>query len=845
MQNQSQAKAQGPAQARIADSVRQAHLASAAAVELSSELKAAVDRACASIAPTWPLDRFIAVNPLWSRTSEPLPQVASRMASLSGATLLMPRSWYAREWREGRLRAEHLRAAIRRTGSRVSEERLMEILGRREERVLSRPRVVDVLDQEPRRKLEMPWREFVIHRTSQFCASYFDDGQASFVPDKNGGLYASWRRFAPEDRGPSTLMGLAGGHAAFRALAESLPDNAEAMIGLAMADLGVPSHEHENYLQMLLLDINGWASWCAYLRWTARLAGGDDRRIIDLLAVRIAWEWILLRAGGDRLEADWHREMAAWPAVDRQAESARKDDWLLQEAAEIAWQDEISRRLPEGFAQTRPSAPKAQAIFCIDVRSEVYRRALEAQDQRIQTLGFAGFFGMPIEYAPVGAQAARPQLPGLLAPKFRVVDQGVDEKLPALRRSRLHVKSAWKSFKGSPLSSFAFVESMGLFFGGGLLAETFFKSERPGESHERAGLTAAEDRVRSPKIALRADGSPMSGKERCDLAEGMLRAMSLTRGLAPLVLLIGHGSETRNNPHAAGLDCGACCGQTGEANARAAAELLNDPEVREALRARGLEVPSGTRFVGALHNTTTDEIAIFDEAAIPEEHRPALAELRADLRAASAVARRERAPKLGLGDLPGEKLEKAIEARARDWSEVRPEWGLAGNAAFIVAPRERSKHLRLDGRSFLHDYRWQEDKDFAILELIMTAPMVVTHWINFQYYASTVDNLRYGCGNKVLHNVVGGHVGVFEGNGGDLRIGLSMQSLHDGDRWQHAPLRLAVYLEAPREAIDRVLQKHAKVRELVENEWIRLFQIDSDAKGVFARRGSEWRNALS
>ncbi|HSO33084.1 MAG TPA: putative inorganic carbon transporter subunit DabA, partial [Labilithrix sp.] len=203
-------------------------------------------------------------------------------------------------------------------------------------------------------------------------------------------------------------------------------------------------------------------------------------------------------------------------------------------------------------------------------------------------------------------------------------------------------------------------------------------------------------------------------------------------------------------------------------------------------------------------------------------------------------ARRERAPKLGLGELPDTSLHAAVVERSRNWAEVRPEWGLAGNATFIVAPRERSRHLDLGGRAFLHDYRFEEDKDFAILELIMTAPLVVTHWINFQYYASTVDNGRYGSGNKVLHNVVGGHLGVFEGNGGDLRIGLSLQSLHDGERWMHAPLRLSVFIEAPRSAIDRVLEKHPKVRELVDNEWLHLFQIDVGERALFVRRNAGW-----
>jgi uncharacterized protein YbcC (UPF0753/DUF2309 family) len=255
--------------------------------------------------------------------------------------------------------------------------------------------------------------------------------------------------------------------------------------------------------------------------------------------------------------------------------------------------------------------------------------------------------------------------------------------------------------------------------------------------------------------------------------------------------------------------------------------------VRAGLVSRGIDVPETTTFIGALHNTTTDEVTLFDQATD-------LADVRAMLERAGAATRRERAPRLGLGDLSDEKLHAAMVRRARNWAEVRPEWGLAGNAALIIAPRERSRHLDLEGRAFLHDYRFEDDADHSVLEGIMTGPMVVAHWINFQYYASTVDNARYGSGDKVLHNVVGGHLGVFEGNGGDLRLGLSLQSLHDGERWMHEPLRLAVYIEASRAAIDRVLDAHAKVAELVDNEWLHLYQLDTRERGVFARRDGDW-----
>ncbi|MBE2248079.1 MAG: DUF2309 domain-containing protein [Myxococcus sp.] len=793
-----------------------------------------MERACALIAPTWPLDRFIAVNPFWARAHTPMPQVASELGALSGARLLMPRAWFACELREGRLTVDDLREALAQRGSSATEQQLLALLHTEEPPVAARSRVVDVMDALPARQLELSWRDFVVQRLSQLCASYFDESQAQRGPVGRGGLYSTWRRHALADHAPDLLMGARG----YQATAAALPATAHELIALALAELEVPQEEHERYLQMLLLDLNGWASWCAYRRWTAGLAGQEDDHLVELLAIRLAWDWLLYRLGGRAVQAGWRRAMAGWPAVDRAAQAARPHDWVFQRAAERAWQRALFQRLPDGAAASRPEAPTAQALFCIDVRSEVFRRALEAADARVQTLGFAGFFGLPVDYRPLAAEAARPQLPGLLAPKYRVSDAGAPRSLEPTRRARLQASRAWSAFKSSPLSSFAFVESMGLFFAARLVSDAFSRRARASEHPERSGLTASEDAARAPRLTGRVDGTPLSIEERCQLAHGMLRAMSLTRGFAPLVLLVGHGSQTSNNPHEAGLDCGACCGQTGEVNARAAAALLNEAEVRAGLRARGVALPDTTHFLAALHVTTTDDVVIFDEAAVPEPHRPALAELRATLTRASAAARRERAPKLGVPVLEDAALHAALVDRARDWAQVRPEWGLAGNAALIVAPRERTRHLDLEGRAFLHDYRFEEDPDESILELIMTAPMVVTNWINLQYYASTVDNARYGSGNKVLHNVVGGHLGVFEGNGGDLRIGLPLQSLHDGARWVHAPLRLSVVIEAPREAIDRVLTRHVRVRELVEHEWLHLFQLEG--KAVHARRAGGW-----
>ncbi len=795
-----------------------------------------IDAACARIAPTWPLDQFIAVNPLWGWTERPLPEASARLAALCGSRFLMPRAWFRGEREAGRLSDSSLQAAIDEAGAPCTVADLLALLEAEEAAPPRRALVADVLDAGRNLARRVSWCDFVTHATSQYCAAWFDDGQARLGPDRAEGLYPGWLRQAAHDHSPRLLMGMKG----FRHSVRSLPADPRSLIAEAVEVLGVAPADREGYFTAALLRLNGWASWAAYQRWQARLIGGDDDAIVHLLALRLAWELILFRAGPAELTLRWRSAMAAWPVADRAAARAQDLDWLLQRAVEITWQAPVCRGLAEGLREPAPTrqSPAVQAAFCIDVRSEVLRRALEATTPEVETLGFAGFFGLPIDYLPLGGAAARPQLPGLLAPAMRAADRCAEPGLGARRQARLDAASAFREFKLAASSGFSFVESFGLLYAGKLVAQGLGRG-RPVPQPEGAGLRRTEAAGVKPRLV--GAGEPAQAESRADLAAGILRAMSLTRSFARLVLLAGHGSETVNNPHAAGLDCGACCGQTGEVNARALAALLNEPAVRGGLAARGIVVPATTWFLAGLHNTTTDEIVLHDLDEVPASHRDDLAALSGWLAAAGARARAERAGRLGLPQMGADALREAIGTRAKDWSQVRPEWGLADNAAFIVAPRQRSRQLDLGGRSFLHDYRWQDDAGFGVLELIMTAPMVVTHWINLQYYASTVDNRRFGSGNKVLQNVVGGHLGVFEGNGGDLRIGLPMQSLHDGERFVHTPRRLAVFIEAPREAIDAVLAKHAKVRELVEHGWIHLFQLDGEQAAVNLRHPGGWR----
>ncbi|MCZ8251642.1 MAG: DUF2309 domain-containing protein [Hylemonella sp.] len=804
---------------------------------LARAIEAACAQACEAIAPAWPLDRAIAVNPHWGRIGRPVREVAARMAVLGGIRVFPARDYLRQAWDSGRVSEADLKAALRELPAAQSAGlQVADCLAalRSPEPAHQLPLLIDVLDDDPDRHTRLSWRQAVTHQVSQTCAAYFDEHQADWQPAQQQGLYAFWRDTLTHDHGIGLLMGLPHLSRALHALPATRED-AERWV---LQRLGLPQAVWADYLESVLLTVNGWASWCAYLGWQARLEGRSDPHLRELLAIRLAWGAILLECKDDdsarrafaNLQEEWRHD-GEWLA---RASNDLLVDEVWQLALEQGYQRALARKLQAvGGVQPVLGAEgiEVQAAFCIDVRSEPLRRALEAAWPAIQTVGFAGFFGLPVAYTPLATQARRPQLPGLLAPAMEVQDL-VRPAVPArrdetadaalARRQRFAWSEQWAASSRWPSAAYSFVEAAGLGYLS-KLGEWLQPSTRERERGDQSGLPARYRPVCRPMLV----GLDLDAKVA--LAQRVLHAMGLDHDLAPLVLLVGHGSQSANNAHAAALDCGACCGQTGEVNARVLAQLLNDPAVRAGLSAQGLVIPSATVFVAALHNTTTDEIEGHDLDLLPTQARERWARLQPVFAQACDQVRRERAPLLGLD--PGaarDALHEQLRRRANDGAQTRPEWGLAGNAAFIIAPRWRTLGAVLDGRSFLHDYEAVRDADGSVLELLMTAPMLVTHWINWQYHASTCEPKRLGSGNKVLHNVVGGTLGVFEGNGGDLRIGLSEQSLHDGQRWVHEPLRLTVVIDAPGSAIEAVIGKHAVVRQLLDNGWLHLWRYDGD-----------------
>ncbi len=773
----------------------------------SQALAATMDRAARAIPPAWPLASSVAVNPFLGQTHEPLAKVGSRLARVAGAPVTMPRSWYHEKIKAGAISDADLAAALASApaGPRPTDVRALKAAAAVER---PSPTPVPTIADLAARVSGIDWPGIIAERFGAWAAGYFDEGQALWAAPKGKSAYAAWRAVATHDVVPE-IAGLTD----FALHVSEAPETALALVDRVVARLGIDADAAETYFHRMLVTLGGWAHYARYRLWQAELAGDADGTITDFLAIRLIWEEALFLRYRAEIADAWLSVKTAHAApVEPTLDFAI--DAILQEAAERAAQRALAKTLAGQSLQTVHDRPVLQAAFCIDVRSEVFRRALESIDPRIQTMGFAGFFGLTAAHRRFASDVEEKRLPVLLNPALKSCSGGPDtDAKDRATRFKARAKRAWGRFKLAAVSSFAFVEATGPLYVGKLLADAL-------------GLHGARPPLDPPP---RLDPA-LDRAVRVKIAETLLRAMSLTRNFARLVLLAGHGANVVNNPHASALHCGACGGYSGDVNARLLASLLNDANVRVGLAKNGVEIPDDTLFLAALHDTTTDDVTLYAEDYPSSAHSMDLEQARTWLASAGKIARTERALRL-----PRAATETAIHRRSRDWSETRPEWALAGCQAFIAAPRRRTVGKSLEGRAFLHDYDWTQDMSFSVLELILTAPVVVASWISLQYYGSTVAPDVFGGGNKLLHNVSGG-IGVVEGNGGLLRVGLPWQSVHDGERYAHDPLRMSVCVEAPREAMSEILGRHPNVRALFDNGWLHLFALDETG-------GMAWRYA--
>src|SRR6056297_2550812 len=774
-----------------------------------ADLLSAAEGAARALPPAFPLEATVAVNPFLGQTGEDLATASARLARVGGVRLTRPRAEYADMLARGEMTEDDLAAALYACQSPVKPVDLAYLKARitgPSEMPQALPTVADLAA----RVDGTDWPSIIGRSFGLWAGGHFDRGQALWTPAPGRGAFAAWREWAMHDLTPE-IAGLTG----FCAHVTEAPDTADRAILRACERLGITETAAETAFHRLYMDMAGWAQHARWLLWQAEAEGESDHTLTDLLAIRLIWEEAIFAqvpgVAGPWAETVAAHEAALTPSPDQVI------DAILQDAAERAYQ----RRLAADLRTPAPVAarPALQAAFCIDVRSEVFRRALESLDPGVETIGFAGFFGLPVAHCAHGSDVIEAHLPVLLQPAMSATSHAAPEVEQSTRISARATR-AWGRFRQAAVSSFAFVEAAGPFYGAKLVKDALGLT----------GAAPAKDPVPRLDPALDAEA-------KAETAAKVLRAMSLTTGHARLVLLLGHGAQVTNNPHESAYHCGACGGHTGEVSARLLAQLLNDPETRAALPAQGIDLPEDTHFMAGLHDTTRDEVTLYPDSAAPE-HAEDIRTAGAWLARAGALARGERAL-----SLPGA-VARTVAARSSDWAELRPEWGLAGCASFIAAPRAATSGVDLAGRTFLHSYDWQADEGFATLELILTAPVVVASWISLQYYGSTVAPRAFGGGNKLIHNVVGG-IGVVQGNGGILRPGLPWQTIHDGEHAAHEPLRLSVMIEAPRDAITDILARHEELRALFDNGWLHLFTLEEGIVSARYLPGMEWQEAAA
>ena len=555
----------------------------------------------------------------------------------------------------------------------------------------------------------------------------------------------------------------------------------------------------------------------------------------------------------------------------------------------------------------------AQALFCIDVRSERYRRNLERVGN-YETYGIAGFFGVPMAFVELHKGHEEFLCPVIIRPRNVVLEMPV-RRIGSHRKGIL--EEVLHDLKENVLTPYVTVEAIGFLFGFDFIGKTFFPSpytrarenlfgkgpktqllmdklspeeiesitrslftriirialgrelgiedadeavvsevfeavkedRHESKALERLGVdrklqeeffkrlkdTYRVDRGYVQVVRERLKQVGFTAEEKAVLVANALRSVGLTR-FAPIVLVLGHGSRSENNPYESALDCGACGGASGIHNARAFCRMANDPKVRELLRERyGIDIPDSTFFVPGLHNTTTDEVVLHDLDLLPPKLLPLIEKIEEDLKRATEATALERARELETDPDYGKVLENAY-----DWSQVRPEWGLSGNYAFIIGRRDLTKDLNLEGKVFLHSYDYRIDRKGFLLENILSGPLVVGQWINMEHYFSTTDNEVYGSGSKVYHNVAG-RIGVMTGNVSDLRTGLPSQTVLRKGKPFHTPVRLIVLIEAPFEFAKSTLYKVHKIRELMLKEWINVIILDPETKTFHRFMDGEWR----
>ena len=733
----------------------------------------------------------------------------------------------------------------------------------------------------------------------KWCEAFLDEGHAVWpMPRREQGFYVAWKSLAAQEWSPC-------GIADSRRKIAALPESPEKAILDHLDALGIPAGLREEYLSLELTSLYGWASyinWRAHQDFELKSLEWQTHYPIDLvqyLAVRLYYERELVEqtcrtelgiAGTHEAIVSYVRDLQNETDAGELQKSARLASALQLSSLESAlglsptafeqaapeqldqllhWLNDFpesehgpvwleayeARYLDDMIGKLRSSAlkmkndseesprPDAQGIFCIDVRSEPFRRNLESVGN-FETLGYGGFLDTPLRAVAYGHDHITNQNPGIVEPGntiIEVIRESAKSEEGRFKKGKGFLKTIKKmqhDMKSHVLTPYVKVEALGWLFGFPLFGRTLLPATYT--KLRKRFHDAIAPPVNTRMVIDRDDEKNIgfTDEEQEATIESVLRAMGLTTNKpSRLVAFVGHVSSSDNNPYESAIDCGACWGQSSAPNVRLFATMANRPNVRKYAAECGIKIPEDTHFIAALHNTTTDEVTFFDLEELPDTHKRDFEVFKKGCKEATARAAQERMLRLpgSDGGLSTAEAVKEAQRRSGDWSETRPEWGLSQNAAYIIGSRRLTQDFNLEGRTFLNSHDYRLDFTGAKLERIMNGPLAVGQWINGEHYFTATDPEVYGSGSKIYHNVVG-RVAVMAGPQSDLRTGLAWQTvMRGGDQPYHEPMRLLVAAEAPRDRVLWIIERSDLLTKLFDNEWMHLVVVDPESDDLMYR----------
>jgi uncharacterized protein len=721
----------------------------------------------------------------------------------------------------------------------------------------------------------------------RLCSVFLDQGTAYWaMPYREKGFYECVRELLGRRGGifPKYLTGL---DKEFQRQKERSFSATDAVLDYLDAESPDES-EWEGIVQSELLALPGWTGLIRRLEEKPGLAPHEPVpcSLMDFLAVRLTMSRVAARMGAaeivpheNPLKTEERRRLSraariydAARVVSFSAAEVKllsDSDWnsFVNEVKacnglerrrilHLAYERWHERAILHGLASHRQyrglsdlkSRPSVQVFFCIDEREESMRRALEELDPEVETFSAAGYFGVAVDYQGIDDPQGAAFCPVVVKPRHAVLEQ------PKPEDSALHESRRWRRRLLGLLMRNSFVSSRSL--GRGWLSTTALGllSAVPLVGHLLAPRRYALLRdwlnkafLPEPRTELRfmrnaaASQDEVEGLltgfaagEKAESVASVLGPAGLKKGFARLVVVLGHGSTSLNNPHESAHDCGACGGRRGGPNARLFAAMANRQEVQFRLHQLGVEIPQDTWFIGGYHDTCGDDVDLFDLDLVPATHQADLQhiqELLDEARARNAHERSRRFESFPRDARPAVAL-RHVEERSEHLAQPRPEYGHCTNSVCIVGRRSLTRGLFLDRRAFLVSYDARQDPDDHSLASLMAAVVPVCAGISLEYYFSFVDNDRYGCGTKLPHNVTS-LMGVMDGHASDLRTGLPWQMVSI-----HEPVRILFVVETAPERLNRVIEESPSLRQLVRNRWIRIATICPASGRVHVRRDS-------